>query len=254
MATLRVFIRWCESIDGVPVDLHTKVVSPELSAGEGVRDTRLEAEPAEEILSYLGKYHYAEFGHVVITLLWQTMMRRASVVALDVDDYHPDEQYLTVKHRPETGTQLKNCENGERFVALRDDTCTLLDDWLADRRPDVIDEHGREPLLATAQGRPHPSTIASYAYGTTRPCTYGECPHDRDTNDCEAAQNRNKAFDCPSSVGPHAIRRGGITHNLRRGVPEKAISDRADVSPSVLDKHYDRRTKQQKMEQRRDYL
>ena len=162
MATLRVFIRWCESIDGVPVDLHTKVVSPELSVGEGVRDTRLQSESAEKVLARLEKY-YAELGHVTITLLWRTMMRRASVIALDVDDYNADEQYLTVKHRPETGTQLKNGENGERFVALRDDTCTLLDDWLADRRPDVSDEHGREPLLATKQGRPHPSTISSYS-------------------------------------------------------------------------------------------
>ena len=69
-----------------------------------------------------------------------------------------------------------------------------------------------------------------------------------------AAQSRNEAYGCPSSVGPHAIRCGGITHSLRHGVPEKAISDRADVSPSVLDKHYDRRTQQEKMEQRRDYL
>jgi integrase len=157
MATLRVFIRWCESIDGVPVDLHTKVVSPELSAGEGIRDTRLQSESAEKVLARLEKYYYAELGHVTITLLWRTMMRRVSVIALDVDDYNADEQYLTVKHRPETGTQLKNGENGERFVALRDDTCTLLDDWLADRRPDVSDEHGREPLLATKQGRPHPT-------------------------------------------------------------------------------------------------
>ena len=159
MATLRVFIRWLESIDGVPNDLHTKVLSPEIPSGEGVRDTRLESENAEEILAYLRKYHYAEFGHVVITLLWRTMMRRASVVALDVDDYDSDEQYLKVKHRPETGAQLKNGQNGERFVALRDDTCSLLDDWLADRRPDVVDEHGREPLLATTYGRPHPTTI-----------------------------------------------------------------------------------------------
>ena len=197
MATLRVFIRWCESIDGVPLDLHTKVVSPELSAGEGVRDTRLQSESAEKVLARLEKYYYAELGHVIITLLWRTMMRRASVIALDVDDYNADEQYLTVKHRPETGTQLKNGKNGERFVALRDDTCTLLDDWLADRRPDVSDEHGREPLLATKQGRPHPNTISSYAYATTRPCTYGECPHERDVTDCEAAQSRNEAYGCP---------------------------------------------------------
>lgn len=255
MATLWVFIRWCENIDGVPNDLHTKVLSPEIPSGEGVRDTRLEAEHAEELLVYYGKYHYAEFGHVVITLLWRTMMRRSSVVALDVDDYDSDEQYIMVKHRPETDTQLKNGQNGERFIALRDDTFALLDDWLADRRPDVVDDHGREPLLATNQGRPHPTTIQNYAYEATRPCMWlGECPHDREIDECSAAHSRSQAFDCPSSVGPHAIRRGGITYNLRRGVPEKAICDRADLSPGVLEKHYDRRTEREKMEQRRDYL
>ena len=160
---LRVFIRWYESIDGVPVDLHIKVVSPELSAGEGVRDTRLQSEFAENVLACLEKYYYAELGHVTITLLWRTMMRRASVIALDVDDHNADEQYLTVKHRLKTGTQSKNGENGERFVALCDDTCTLLSDWLADHRPDVSDEHGREPLLATKQGRPHSNNISSYS-------------------------------------------------------------------------------------------
>lgn len=37
-------------------------------------------------------------------------------------------------------------------------------------------------------------------------------------------------------------------------MPENATSDRANVSKIVLEQHYDRRTKREKMEQRREYL
>lgn len=62
------------------------------------------------------------------------------------------------------------------------------------------------------------------------------------------------AFDCPSSVSPHALRRGGITHHLNSDVPKDVVSDRANVTPSVLNEHYDRRSQREKMEQRRGYL
>jgi hypothetical protein len=37
-------------------------------------------------------------------------------------------------------------------------------------------------------------------------------------------------------------------------MPEKVVSDRADVSEDVLEEHYDSRSKMEKMEQRRGYL
>jgi len=37
-------------------------------------------------------------------------------------------------------------------------------------------------------------------------------------------------------------------------MPDKVVSDRANVSPKVIEQHYDRRTEQERMEQRRDYL
>ncbi len=214
MDTLRVFIRWCELVDAVTLDLSTKVQSPSLAPGDNARDVLLDTEQANAVLAYLEKYEYASLPHVTLTLLWHTMMRRGAARALDVADYDPNEQLLAVTHRPETGTPIKNGQEGERLVALNGWVCQLLDDWVADRRPDVADDHGREPLLATAHGRIHFTTIQGYVYDYTRPCVYtDECPHDRTSDTCEAAQQAT-AYKCPSSVSPHAVRRGAITHWL----------------------------------------
>lgn len=252
--TLRVFVRWLGTIDAVDPELHVKVLSPDVTPDENSRDVKLEAEDAEVLLDYLGTYEYASLPHVTIALLWHTMMRRGAVHALDVDDYYPEEQYLDVRHRPDTGTPIKNGYDGERYVALSGELCLLLDDWVRDCRPNVTDEHGREPLLATQYGRAVKTTIAKYCYQYTRPCVYGdECPHDRDLDACEAVEDPS-ASTCPSSISPHAVRRGSITHHLKKDVPETAVSDRANVSQRVLDQHYDRRTEREKMEQRRQYL
>lgn len=254
MDTIRVFIRWLEQVDGVEPDLSTKVRSPSLTPEQNTRHVMLESDRATKVLAYLEKYEYASLKHVTVALLWHTMMRVGAAHALDLDDYHPDEQYLEVQHRPERGTPIKNKEDGERFVALSDQICDLLNDWIADKRPDVTDEYGREPLLASQQGRAHRTTLRLYCYMATQPCAYGEeCPHDRDPEEC-AATERDTAFKCPSTVSPHAIRRGGITYSLNSEMPENAVSDRANVSKAVLEQHYDRRTEREKMEQRREYL
>ena len=77
-----------------------------------------------------------------------------------------------------------------------------------------------------------------------------ECPHDRDTDDCEAANDEARAARCPSSVTPHPIRRGYITQSLRAGVPVENVSDRQSVSPTIIDQHYDVRIKEDKMQKR----
>jgi hypothetical protein len=134
--------------------------------------------------------------------------------------------------------------------------CEVIDEWIAHRRPAVEDEYGRSPLVTTRQGRPHPSTIRDVVYRVTRPCVYaGECPHDRDVDECDAADgNTAVASTCPSTESPHAVRRGSITHHLSEDVPEKIVVDRMNVSADVLDAHYDRRSEEVKLEQRRSYL
>ena len=108
MDTVRVFIRWLESIDGVEQDLHTKVRSPTLDDDERTRDVIISKERADRALDYLGKYQYASREHVVFSLLWHTMMRVGGMHALDVDDFNEEEQFLEVRHRRESGTPIKN--------------------------------------------------------------------------------------------------------------------------------------------------
>lgn len=254
MDTVRVFVKWLESVDAVDSDLHTKVRSPTLRDGENIRNVMLDSDHAKEVLEYLEKYEYASRPHVVLTLMWHTMMRVGAVHALDVEDYDSNRQCIAIVHRPETRTPIKNGERGERLVALSDLVCELLDDWIADCRPCTRDEYGRHPLVSTQEGRAHRSTLRGDSYRYTRPCIFtGECPHGRDLGNCDALAY-TAAFDCPSSVSPHALRRGGITHHLNNDVPSTIVSDRANVTQSVLEKHYDRRNQREKMEQRRRYL
>ena len=216
MDTLRVFIRWVESIDGVEENLHTKVLSPSLTGKDNIRDVMLGRERVEQILAYLRKYEYCSRQHLAVALMWHTSLRIGSVRALDCEDYDSDEQSLTLLHRPETGTPLKNQSKGERLVALSDAVCELLDDWIEQRRPDVVDEHDRAPLVTTPGGRVHTSTLRRELYRVTRPCTMtGECPHSRDIETCPAV-DVHRASECPSSVSPHALRRGSITRTIER--------------------------------------
>jgi hypothetical protein len=131
----------------------------------------------------------------------------------------------------------------------------LLDDYIQSQRHDVEDDHGREPLITTTHGRPSLSTIRGTTYRLTRPCKVDQgCPHDRDPEECEAADGYDKASTCPSARSPHDLRRGAITAHLLDEVPKEVVSDRMDVSPDVLDQHYDRRSKRERMNQRRKYL
>lgn len=107
------------------------------------------------------------------------------------------------------------------------------------------DEHGREPLFTTSNGRMVRTTIRLTVYRVTAPCFRGApCP------DC-AGETETK---CPEAVSPHAIRRGSITHFLANDVPTEIVSDRMNVSRKVLDEHYDKRSEAVKLEQRRGFL
>jgi len=254
LGTLRVFIRFCETIDAVPSGLHEKILLPTLSNEDEQREEILRSDQAEPLLEFLRRFEYASRTHVMLELLWHTGIRLGSLVAIDLDDYHPEKQRLEIRHRPDSDTGLKNGSRGERIIALDSYICEVLDDWIDSQRPQETDENDREPLLTTKYGRLSTTTVRDTVYKATRPCYYTEdCPHDRDLDQCEATYHGSYSR-CPSSVSPHSIRRGSITHHLSEDVPETVVSDRMNVGQEVLDKHYDKRTEEVKVEQRREYL
>jgi site-specific recombinase XerD len=253
IGTVRTFLRFCEGIDAVKGGTAERIILPKRT--NNARDEMLDPDMAERILDYLRRFEYGSRRHALITLLWQTGIRTGTVRTLDIQDFEQEERRLRIRHRPESGTPLKNSEAAERYLALREETVAVLADYVDVNRPEVQDDHGRDPLLATPYGRISRSTVKHTVYGVTRPCIYSDgCPHDRDPLECDAAKSVNKAHSCPTTLSAHSIRRGSITHHLREDVPEKVVSDRMNVSQDVLDDHYDRRTDEEKTEQRRKFL
>jgi len=245
MSTIRVFVKWCGSIEAVDPDLYTKVMVPRVDPEDEQRDELLEPEHADDILSKLGKYEYASRDHVLVALLWETGMRIGEAKSLDLCDVDLDDRFLQLRHRPDQGTTLKNGTSGERLVAITPELTQLLEEYIENTRPDKTDDNGREPLLTSRQGRLSLAAMRRIIYIVTAPCFLDEeCP------DCSAGSDAK----CPEALTPHAVRRGSITHYLTRDVPVEVVSDRMNVSRKILDKHYDERSEEVKLEQRRSYL
>ncbi|WP_256403691.1 tyrosine-type recombinase/integrase [Halorubrum salinum] len=253
LATLRVFLEFCASIDAVEEGLRERVRVPKLNSEEISRNEKLGEANAEEMLTYLEQFRYASREHAILSILWHTGIRLGTLRSFDVDDLDTDERCLDICHRPDQGTPLKNGSAAERSIALGEYDVGVLQDYIEYNRPDVTDEYGREPLFASTHGRLSESPIRLTAYRWTQPCRWGDCPHDEDPNTCEF-RKREQLRDCPSSRSPHGIRRGAITKHLRDGTPEEVVSDRMNSSRDVIEQHYDERSEREKMRNRRDLI
>lgn len=245
MSTLRVFLKWAASVEAVSEDLYTKVMVPRVNRSERYRDEMLDADEAKNILQYLSTYEYASIEHVLLALLWETGIRIGAANSIDLQDVDLDRQCIQLNHRPNEGTTLKNGKSGERLIAISPELADLLGDYIETQRNETSADYNRKALLTTKQGRMHRNTMRRMINRITAPCYRGKsCP------DCKVDLNKK----CPEAVSPHAIRRGSITHFLSKDVPVEIVSDRMNVSRKVLDEHYDRRSEEVKLEQRRRYL
>jgi hypothetical protein len=240
MYLFREFIRYLIEHRMAPVRFEKCVEIPDIdyAGGEGVDEKKLDPEIAKAALNYLRKYEYADIEHVSMELMCESGPRKRGLIGRDVPDFDYEEGVL--KYETDETTPLKNDESSEREITLYGDVPEIIQDYLINQRPPETDEEGREPLLTKGDGRMSPSTLQKIAYKWTRPCMVGlDCPHDRDPEDCEAAQKNNSAFKCPSSRAPHHIRSGYITDQKNRGVSAEGIEQRCDVSPRVQKLHYD---------------
>jgi site-specific recombinase XerD len=257
ISTVRTFLRWLYRVDVLSENLAHALEVPDVPDEQKSRDVMIEADEVERMMDYFDRFEYATVRHVVFTLLWHTGCRMGALRALDLDDYVSSTEttaeygFVQFRHRPDTGTGLKNAEGGERKPYIRATYCKVVDDYIQMNRKSVPDEHGRNPLITSENGRYHENSFQAMVYAMTRPCYYtNECPHDREIPECEATRY-DSASKCPSSVSPHPVRRGSITYHLREkdwGYDD--ASQRFDVSVKVLKKHYDRTTEDDRRDKR----
>lgn len=251
LSTIRSFLRFAASIEAVHGDFHEKVPLLNLSGDDEVSDSFIRPDRVPDILEYLERYEYASRDHVAWTLFWHTGMRVSAARALDLRDLDLDgsSPLVDIVHRP-PATPLKNDKKSERVNRITKHTAIVLEDYVDGPRIDLVDDHGREPVLTTEHGRVKSGTLRDAVYRWSRPCFVGkECPHGFDPDDCEYTYFA-KRTQCPSARSPHDIRKARVTAYRNENVPRGVVSDRLDASEDVLDKHYDRASKREKANRR----
>jgi len=260
MYTLRTFCEFLEDLGAVEEGLADTVRIPDLDPEERSSDTKLHADDAQALLSFFRES--AEYRgtrrHAFLELAWYTGARQGGLRALDIRDvYLDDNPYVEFRHRPNVDTRLKNGRSGERPVGLRDETAEVLQRYVDHHRYDSRDEHGRQPFLASRDGRPTTNTMRVWSYLATQPCLHSECPHGKERETCEWVAYSH-ASKCPSTRSPHHIRTGTITWLLNKGWPPEDVAERVNATVKTIEQHYDkadpeqrRRRLRERMEQRR---
>lgn len=251
--SLRKFLEFAASIDAVPEGMREKVLMPDLNPEDQQREEMLDPARAEDILDHLERFRYASREHVILAVLWHTGIRLGSLRALDVGDFDAGEPCLMLRHRPESDTPLKNQQAAERDINVGPKYARIIQDYIEHNRVDATDDHGRHPLISSEYGRLTASPIRKTVYRWTQPCRIGGCPHDREPKTCEWT-SASQLKHCPSARSPHGVRRGSITFHRKEGIPREVVSERVNASDDVLEKHYDQRSKRERMRSRRELI
>ncbi|MFB6218359.1 MAG: tyrosine-type recombinase/integrase [Halobacteriaceae archaeon] len=252
MWTLTMYFRYLEQLQVVDQALSESVRIPDLDEEDRTDNTQLVDDAALALLEYYRNDDaaYGTRDHVYLELAWTIGARKGGLRALDVRDVHPEDGYIEFVHRPETDTPLKRKAAGQRPAALMEGTSAVLQHYLRHHRHDVHDDHGRQPFLASTQGRPAVTTITSWSYQATLPCLHGPCPHGKEPETCEWTEFAH-ASKCPSSRSPHQVRTGSITWQLNLGIPPEVVAERVNADLDTIEDHYDKATEEEKRKRRR---
>ena len=254
MWTLKMFSEFLEDIGAVDDGLADSVRIPDLDPEDRSNDEKLRTEDASALLEYYrnSEKDYGTRQHAFLELAWITGARLGGLRSLDVRDFYPDEKFVEFRYRPPE-TPLKNKLRGERPVALPQETVDAVQSYIRNHRYDSHDENGRQPLLASARGRPDTNTIRVWSYLATLPCTHGECPHGKNPEGCKWTEYQH-ASKCPSSRSPHRIRTGVITYLLNQGWPPEDVAERVNATVKTIEEHYDKADPEQRRQRLRDRM
>jgi len=252
LRTIRQFLRFGVALEAVEPALPEAMdhIIPSLSKGEESSDILLGRERALAILEYLDKYQRASRDHALFALLWDTGCRISGLRALDLDDFDAEDETVTFRSRPDSGTRLKNGQASERINLLDEETADIVAAYIRLHRNDRRDEYGREPLLTTKFGRHATTTVRRLVYELTQPCLRGDCPHGEEIATCDYRQHGHESK-CPSSLSPHPVRTGRITDLRNRGCPIRFVSGRVDAIPETIRRYYDKPDLGQDLDRRR---
>ena len=247
LSTFRQFIKWCEDRNYARIGLSDRIQSYDVPDGEEVNDELLEPERIDAILAHLKKYEWGSRNLTMFWLLVHAGMRMGTLRTIDLDNWNPNERYIEVLHRPETETPLKNKNNGERNVSITNELLVdCIEDYIEANREDVTDEYGRSPLFTSVHGRYSKSGVRNSIYNVTRP----EYIDDECDGECGFDGAKSTASECPNSVSPHVLRKSAITKSLNDGASKVSVSARCDVSQKIIEKHYDKGTKEEQRARR----
>jgi site-specific recombinase XerD len=252
---VRAWLKWIHRRNFCDDHIYQVLNKDELGLSPTVRDEALPIPEAQALLQKLRQQRFGTAIHALLELVWNTGLRIGEVRALDLRDFSPEEETIYVRHRPETGTRIKNGSedeqtsgDGERHTTIDQEPIDALREYIRTDRKTVTDEFRRKPLFTTGRGRAARSTLRRWIYEATS-CRWA----DQDSGDisCDGSCDPRSNV-CPYSYYPHAIRRGAIVSHLSGGLRLDKAAGRFDVSPRVIRKHYDPREKSRRRQDRVD--
>ncbi len=251
---IRAWLKWLYNRGLIEKSTYKLFNKKDLGLSPKARDDTISEDVIQDILNELHQKRRASPMTALLNLIWNTGIRIGGAQSLDVVDFDLESNTLHIRHRPESGTRLKNGNqddgsegDGERDVLLHPRVAEILNLYIQATRPNVTDEFGRDPLFATSYGRASTSTLRRWIYKATS-CQWTS---EQISDACDGTCNPDSDV-CTYSYYPHAIRRGAIVSQLRNGLDMDDTVMRFNVSRSIIAKHYDTRSKSQLKEDRAD--